>query len=415
MPLLFPLPPSGTDAVHETPAYLTNVLTSYDGHEQRIQLRGLPQLSLEYEVAATTPGRPADASRAQLLAALLEAGGAGDYVVPLWHLPRLLSAPAAMEATSLSAGLAGLPRFPQGATYQFMLWNAQSGAAEAVTASAWTDTTITLLSPTVTTLAWPAGTQVFPALTGHLADAPGRERRGPHRLRGRVAFDLDLLGSAYAPGAHTSEIYTPAGYLSLDVLTGLPCALSPPGEIYNRRVTVVGTAPGIRTPDAQDGAAGWTRQLLVKCRTAAEIEALRAFLDARRGRAVPFWLPTWDEDLTLVADAEENAASFDIRNPQGAGYAGLLQPLGPHRRHLQFHTPGQVPFHLAVGGTEDQGSGVATVELQTHLPQAITTACRVSYLRYVRLDTDAPVIEHYGPEYARCQFPVREIPLECPA
>jgi len=411
--LLFSLPPTGTEPLLETPAYLTDVQTSDNGTEQRRQLRALPSWTVEFPCAASTPGLPWDASRAQRLAALFEAGGAGDYVGPLWQFPRRLTAPVDEGGEALASDLAGLPRLPQAGAYRFVLADLSTGRAEALEASAWTDSTVTLDEPTAG--AWPAGALLLPALLGHLAGAPTRERRGPHRLRGGVTFELDLLTSDYAPGAHAAEIYAAAGYAGLDVLTEPLMGPAPPGEGYNRRAATVGGQPGVRVLRAQDDAAGWTRTLAFQLSGQARIEAMRAFLDARKGRAVPFWLPTWDEDLTLAGTCSAGSGFVYVCCPVDVGYDTLVYPLGPHRRHVQLWTHGAAPAYHKLTALGDWADDVREIDLTPNLTATATIATRVSYLRYVRLDTDAPVIARRGPGYASCELPVREIPLECPA
>lgn len=402
---VFAIPPNGRDQVVETSAYLTSVLTGYAGLEQRSPLRARPQLSLEYSLGALY------GDQARAFAALLEGGGASRYLVPLWQYARSLTAPASLGAWALAADLAGLPRLPQGTGYRFVLYS--PGGSEDVPASAWTDTTVTLVG----TLgrAWPAGSTILPALVGALSGAPARERRGPLGLAGSVAFDLDLLGTAYAAGTHAGSFHAAAAYLGLDVFTDTLYGGSPPGEIYSRRVATFGGQAGKRSLEAQEAAAGWTRTLLLKCSGVDRIEALRAFLDARQGRALAFWLPSWDEDLLLAAGADEGATEIQIACPEGTGYDVLLWPLGACRRYLQVWTWGSAPsYHhvTAIGTAEDR---VLPLTITPALPAAATTDTRLSYLRCCRLDTDAPRLAWRGTTYADCELPVREIPTEYPA
>lgn len=53
--LLFGFPINWKEGVTERDIYLTSVITSYDEHEQRIQLRGVPRKEWEYSLAALSP------------------------------------------------------------------------------------------------------------------------------------------------------------------------------------------------------------------------------------------------------------------------------------------------------------------------------------------------------------------------
>jgi hypothetical protein len=400
-PVLFPIEADGGQVI-EVPAYLTDLITAYNGTEQRVQLRGLPVMGLEYAYFADTP------REAQLVESLIHGNGAGDYIVPLWHLSRRLTAPASLGASSLSAGRAGLPRFPQAASYYFVLWS-NASLCEAVPASTFNDTTATLSE--VTQYAWATGTLLVPAVVCHLTGKPGRERVGPSGRTGTVAFEAGLLSGGYAVGATTKAIYSAAGYLGLDVLTGEPCGLGSADEDYGRRITVVGGDPGLRVLDAQEAAPGWTRSILVKCFGHDEVEALRVFLDARRGRAVPFWMPSLDYDLTVNIFT---APSADVL-VEYAGYTDLVYPAGPSRRHVQVLAPSGTLYRRKVVGVDYDGVGAERLTLSSSISSALPAGTPISFLRYCRLDTDVPRIVWSGTEYAECSLPVIEVPAECPA
>jgi hypothetical protein len=260
---------------------------------------------------------------------------------------------------------------------------------------------------------WPEGTTLIPLLLGRLTGNPGRDRQTPRALTGAVAFEADLLDPEYRSPAPSPAAYDPEGYLGYDVLSGLYLGQPWDGEGFPQRLTLLGADPGKRSLDAQEPVPGSIRTLHVVCDGPEEAAALRAFLDTRRGRLLPFWLPSWDEDLTLVADAGQGLDQLMISSPEDVGYHALVYPLGAPRRHVQLWAPGQAPSYHRITALEDWDSGVQEIDIDPVLPVSITTDWRVSFLRFCRLDTDAPRLEWDG-DTVSCALPIREIPAECP-
>lgn len=208
-------------------------------------------------------------------------------------------------------------------------------------------------------------------------------------------------------------MYTASAYLSLDVLDGLPANDGAVADAYHRRLELLDAGTGPLTTDAPGKAPGWTRPVLWHCFSRAEAAELRAFLARRRGRAVPFWLPSYDEDFTLLADALSGAGSLTVAS---AGYSTLVFPVGSSRRHLALQATPGVPFYRKLSAAVDNGNGTETLTLASSLDHDLLAAkALISFLRYCRLDDDAPPIAWGARDYCECILPVRELPAECPA
>jgi hypothetical protein len=208
-------------------------------------------------------------------------------------------------------------------------------------------------------------------------------------------------------------MYTASGYLGLDVLDGLPANEGAVQDGYVRRLEVLDPGPGLMTVDARDVAPDWVRPVLWRCTSRAGATELREFLARRRGRAVPFWLPTFDEDLTLAADALTSVSTLSIVS---CGYSNLLFPLGPARRHLALQASPGTPIYRKVTAAVDNQDGTETLTLDTAIDRDLLAGrAMISFLRYCRLDDDGPVIDWTGPAYCECALPVRELAAECPS
>jgi hypothetical protein len=140
-----------------------------------------------------------------------------------------------------------------------------------------------------------------------------------------------------------------------------------------------------------------------------------AFLEARKGRAVPFWLPSYQWDLTLAVDlltAGSNASIDWVRYTQQ--YFGTTGA----RRHLAIWPhglPGSMDYYL-VEDADDPGTEVT--ESLTINPGAVqdypVASTVLSFLKLGRLEDDRVEIEYYDTETAQATIKFRELPLEAP-
>lgn len=141
------------------------------------------------------------------------------------------------------------------------------------------------------------------------------------------------------------------------------------------------------------------------------IAALRAFLDARRGRVVPFWVPTYGGELPMAADAL--AADSSIR-VWGVGYGQFLYPF-PARRHLALMKPSGSFLRRKVTLVVDNLDGTETLTLDSGLGEDLPAATTlVSFLALCRLDGPTPT-RWYSVEHAEASLSFQELPREVPA
>lgn len=144
----------------------------------------------------------------------------------------------------------------------------------------------------------------------------------------------------------------------------------------------------------------------------AEIAALRAFLDARKGRAVPFWMPTWDADLVLAADITPAATNIIIKS---CGYTQHLFPHPARRRLAIMVSPGVYAYRKVLAAVNN-GDGTETLTIDSILgvsPARDQTI--LSYLTLRRLHDDENEIMWRTAGVAECTLRTVEIPTEVPA
>lgn len=141
----------------------------------------------------------------------------------------------------------------------------------------------------------------------------------------------------------------------------------------------------------------------------AELHAFRIFLKRVRGRAVPFWLPTWTADLQMTAAAV--GATVDV---EPAGYASRMWG-NDHRDHVALITHSRVLYPRGVVNAVDNGS-FERLTLSSSLPATLPAASTmVSFMLLVRLDEDAVELRYRTPTLMDATLTFVEVAREAPA
>lgn len=144
----------------------------------------------------------------------------------------------------------------------------------------------------------------------------------------------------------------------------------------------------------------------------AQIDQALAFLDTRRGMAVPFWAPTWQADLELDVPLAPGSTSLVVRD------VGYTAEMFPHdaRRHLALIEVDGTIHPRGVTAATQNPDGTETLTLSSGTPNGLPVVpSLVSFLLLYRLDSDAQVLEWEHEELANLQMRFRELPREAPA
>jgi len=153
------------------------------------------------------------------------------------------------------------------------------------------------------------------------------------------------------------------------------------------------------------------RTLLWKCMKRSDVTALRQFIDARKGRLVPFWLPSFARDMMLVTSTSVGAQTFNIF---WCGYSTLLFPAGNMRRHLRIDGSAGA-FYRTVTTAAENDPFSENITVDTVMDVSIDQNTLVSFMRLCRLDADDAHISWQGSNYAEVRLPFVELPFEVPS
>jgi hypothetical protein len=379
--------PDWSEPVIERLEWLTDVMESHAGHEQRVRLRASPRRSLEYRLLLGS-----DPARVHLENRLIS-WQARVYGLPIWMDATV--SPNAIPAGSVSLSVATANRdFVAGGIVGLVHGlDAEFAQITAVTPSA-----IALNDPIATD--WPAGTKIVPV----------RSARVQNDLR--LSWLTDAITLA-RPQFRLEDDWPIATATESETYLGHPVLLTPPnwredveGE-FGRKWRELDYLTGRRVIDDLTGITTQTRSHRWLLVGRAQIGAFRSWLASRAGKLKPFWLPSFQSDLQVVAPVGGTDAFLTVDN---RGYAEGPGAVVGRRDLLITTNAGHRFFRRISAATEvDAQREMVVIDATfgtTLQPQEFR---RISFMRLVRLDTDLVEIAHVTDEIAEVVLPLRSL------
>ncbi len=251
--------------------WLTDVLESHGGSEQRIRLRNVPRRSFELQIDLA-------GHEVRVLETLLHAWAARVFAVPVWADRTALAAPVSLGSTAVTVSDAAHADYHAGGLVAFWLDNQHHEVGEILSLAG---NALTLKQPL--SRPWPAGTSVFPArfarIDGDAVVAHPTDALASTRIRFRVE------DATAVPAIDAATVYQ--GYRELE---WSPNRIEDLTDTWRRKLAILDYGTGPVTLDDLSGQPVVGKRLQFTFRDRATIQAFRAWLHARQGRAVPFWL-----------------------------------------------------------------------------------------------------------------------------
>lgn len=360
----------------------TDILQSKNS-EQRLALRTLPRQRLGFQHLLD----PRQFSTAKALVA--EAGHEVMHV-PLWMYIRRLG--------SIASGLSSLPADTDNEEYV-------AGGKAVVWEDEWTYeiVDVTAASGGVLTLGAPT--------TGTYSDAylcPLREFRMAQAMdASRGASDIQRT-QVYFQSTDTVALGNPAAsatYLGHDVLEERPTILGDMNDRLVRDVKVVDSSLGLIDVQPTLNYLDSTSQMGWDTLSRVELAELRRWLYSRRGKQVGFWMPTWNNDLTLLSDIAAGSLTINVRSIGYSSAFGVrdieIRPFSGTVRRLRITggSPGAEPGTETLLLGEAAGFILAANDVES-----------VSFLDFSRLDADRIEIRHRSAQGASILVPIAKVP-----
>lgn len=274
------------DSLNETITYKTQILTTYNGEEQRISVRKYPRYS--YEVSYTLPCD----HRSNAFRTLLGTGYPQSYAFPSWGMLEKLSYTPAVGESVLSFD-------PSKGTYQedglLILWQ-DNKVTEIYSIQSVSEDSITLASAISVTF------------TGIVYVAP----LAACFLSQKPTYENDRLDNVYSSLSFSSlSFFDVPSYSFSMTYNDLPVVLFP--NIFESKTEARSIEGGASQVDSGVGKfsliSNWNENKPTytrgfHLRSPAECLEFRSFLDYFRGRQKTAYIPTLDRDFILTRTVE---------------------------------------------------------------------------------------------------------------
>jgi len=176
----FPFPPNMSAPVSETFGYLTDVLVSFSGMEQRVQLRAVPIGDLSYQIYLS------DRRDAQMAAAILFGNQTRGFGVGRWQFRTGLTSTIAIDDEQIYCDLEDVPFVAGGLV---MLWSSPYVWEVLTIESVESDHLVTTAGAQ---RSWAiAGTAVVPAVVGRLSQDEALSWEALERATQAIKFSVE--------------------------------------------------------------------------------------------------------------------------------------------------------------------------------------------------------------------------------
>lgn len=354
-------------AILERLEWLTDVIPSFDGREQRVRLRAFPRRTFEFAFGLTKRERRTAEN-------LLHSWQARAFAVPVWVDSQAIGAPLTAGATTIAIdttmrdfmvdGILGVATGPH--TFEIAQIDALA------------DNLITLAAPLAA--GWPAGAVVFPLRAARVPDELRLQRFDGETSYGRLRFQcIDGSDWPAATGGTT--------YRSHPVLTQVPNWTEDVEQGFLRKLSAIDPGIGPLYVDEESSGAILMQSHRWLLDGRAQIDAFRRWLYARQGRLSSFWLPTFAQDFKVVADIGATASTIDVEH---CGYTDTIaQDIG--RRDIMIELHGGTTYFRRITNCVEVDANTERLSIDAQLGALVKPADirSVSYCNLVRQDADA--------------------------
>lgn len=366
---VWPFMPDWQNDVTETLSWLTGLLSSRTGAEQRFGLRLTPRRSFE----ATF--KPIGRFRTLFDLFTMRVGGSPFYI-PVWHDSNKLSVAATAGGYSIDIGSTEFTEFQDspglfiGGTsrYEIAEYNGQ------------TDTQILLATALVNS--WPKGTRVFPIQKVQFDSQPQAAGKADRAYETRVKFR--------SIGGHGCLFETDIPLLLGNyVLEVEPNYVQDLSYNYDRIIAELDNQTGFSVRKDINTYGRVIQQYAFYLKGRERHAWFRAFMYALRGRQVPIYVPTFMSDIELT-----EAASGSTIIVKRCGYTEFSGPFPGRDRILVLLHDGTRYYRRIVSSAIIDDS-TESLSISPPLFLAKNLVHRISFVPFSRLDQDDIEIVHH--------------------
>jgi hypothetical protein len=372
--------PNWDKGVEERIEWATDVMTSYDGSEQRMSLRQNPRRVFSYEFMIDN-----NADRRKFEAILFN-WGARPWMFPVWTEVNTLASTLVSGSTSFEINRKSGDWQEGGYAVLF----ASAFNFETVKISTISGTTINLNSPTIAE--WPEGTLVYPCYTALLEDKQELTRFNGQTEFGRCTMRL--------VGVETVAADAPTEYRSLPVIEAIPDWSREITNDYLRKLQMVDYRTGIFAQEDQSGMPFGIHSHHWTLDGKDEIDDFRKFIYARAGKHKAVWLPTFTPDIEPAANIGASDSYIDVEH----GF--ITQHLWGHknRRDIMIEITGGARYYRRITNCVEISGTVERISISTPLgiDVDVDDVSRISWMSVARFDSDNLTLQWRHDDWLEC-------------
>lgn len=372
--------PNWSNNVTESLEWLTSILSSPTGAEQRRSLRLYPRRELEFSIAVPFDERAAAENFTQ------RHGGRNIYL-PLWHEAYRLESNAIAGTAALHVKSANNGGIAVGDVV-FIGDPTNPLLFEMAEVQAVTSTLVTLTAPLAGT--WPRNAKLHPVRKARLLDQPSFRTTSDSMASATVAFNFMEVNDDADPYAALADQFDT--FESVSVITAEPdfSMASERGiermiEEYDNRLSLP-----IYRDTANRAFSTQVHHWINRGR--AEYEAFRKLAYVLSGRFRVAWLPSFTADFRMVADTPAGQQYLQVGNIGYIANGGIASG----RTRICIKKTDGTRIYRRITNATVTSSGDEVLGLDAAFPAGLTreSVLRISFMQLCRLDQDRLEIVH---------------------
>jgi hypothetical protein ORF034 len=365
----------------ETLEWKTEILESVDGYEQRIRLRKFPRCSLEAQY-------PLPYRELQLCENLIYGWHTKPFGVPLWS--------EAQFCGDLARGTMRVPISGAGTQLQAgqncLIWNSNRRYVTMGIRQILADTVV-LDKPLPANI---PHAYLSPLMGGRAANASLTRATDGYKGQLQANWNLTRVAAWQAPVPEQflgDDIYFEKGIIGTSA-TLLDSTVSSKEVKIDYEVS----EPEYFYPNEN---AHVRRSYNFLTQGLLPLWNIRMFLYRRCGKLRPFWLPTFENNLSLKQEGQL-LSTITVKDE---GYRQFANK----RKHIAIKFMDNHYECYTVNSISQGYGGLVNLMLDRAINKDATTVREISYLGYYRLDSDSVTIEWNTNRVANVQIPILEI------
>lgn len=345
--IVFSFEPNWREAPIEHLEWLTDVLTSHNGKEQRLALRQSPRRSMQYLLTLESQ------NKVNLLEGQMWGWQHRVYCVPIWMDWRPLGVALPIGSTSIAFD----PRLRDFAASSLLMFWRDYVTWEIVDVDSLTASTITFRKPT--NLAWGPNDRIVPVRLGRMNKRVSVQRPTSTLAEAHINFSFEV------PQLCTTRlgVSTWPQFGGLDILSAAPNVNDEEmEESYERDIASVDYDKGAWYAQSNTSAPTVARPYNWLLKTRQEIMNFLAFLESHRGQHVPFYMPTWSKDIEILQDIAISDTGILIKN---IGYTRYIKVHNNRKLLIFFPTNNSAPIVKTITGSSEGANNTEVLAIDS--------------------------------------------------